>query len=266
MIDPCSVCESGITADLSTVVGNEKTCADVIVDAALLEANSPSCALMKDTELSCCPEPAENPCAVCVNGLSVEESVEIGSGKTCGDLLADAINTEEDSDTCTIMKNLGGETCCPVTPTITPVTTNAPTVTPPAVSSILPTIGNTTNTLTWAPTVVIASSSSIPTVGGDTVTDTSAPVALIDDIAGAFTESPVSVSTELPVPSTLEDNNENCSAWATAGECLANPDYMNSVCALSCSTAGGTSASTSLTCPSFTGIVLIALVYLVGLV
>jgi len=266
VVDPCSVCESGITADLSTVVGNEKTCADILVDAALLEADSPSCALMKDTELSCCPEPAENPCAVCVNGLSVEESVEIGSGKTCGDLLADAINTEEDSDTCTIMKNLGGNTCCPVAPTITPVTTNAPTVTPPAVSSILPTIGNTTNTLTWAPTVVIASSSSIPTVGGDTVLDTSAPVALIDDIAGAFTESPVSVSTELPVPSTLEDNNENCSAWAAAGECSANPDYMNSVCALSCSTAGGTSASTSLTCSRFTGSMLIALVYLVGLV
>ena len=108
VVDPCSVCESGITVDLSTVVGNEKTCADVIVDAALLEADSPSCALMKDTELSCCPEPAENPCAVCVNGLSVEESIEIGSGKTCGDLLIDATNTEEDSDTCTIMKNLGG--------------------------------------------------------------------------------------------------------------------------------------------------------------
>ena len=266
VVDPCSVCESGITADLSTVVGNEKTCADILVDAALLEADSPSCALMKDTELSCCPVPAENPCAVCVNGLSVEESVEIGSGKTCGDLIVDAMNTEEDSDTCTIMKNLGGNTCCPVTPTITPVTTNAPTVTPPAVSSILPTIGNTTNILTWAPTVVIASTSSIPTAaGGDTVSDTSAPVALIDDIAGAFTDSPVSASTELPVPSTLEDNNDSCAAWAAAGECLANPSYMNSVCSLSCSTVGGTSASTSVTGSSFTGIVLTALVYLVGL-
>ena len=50
--------------------------------------------------------PAENPCDVCAGGLTADESVEIGSGKTCGDLLVDALNTEQDSDTYRIMKTL----------------------------------------------------------------------------------------------------------------------------------------------------------------
>ena len=39
------------------------------------------------------------------------------------------------------------------------------------------------------------------------------------------------------MPTEIRDQNENCPAWAAAGECQANPNYMLQVCALSCSNA-----------------------------
>ena len=36
-----------------------------------------------------------------------------------------------------------------------------------------------------------------------------------------------------------EDGNESCEAWADAGECEGNPDYMLTNCASSCDACGG---------------------------
>lgn len=96
----------------------------------------------------------------------VEETVGIGVGKTCGDLLVDAVNTEESSDTCTTMKTLE-DTCCPASvPTASPVGTLAPSTV------------NTTAPVSSAPSVStdVSTSSSVPTaVGGLDDTSTRAP-------------------------------------------------------------------------------------------
>jgi len=254
VLNPCSVCASGITAVGTTVVGNGKTCADVLVDAPLLEANTIACALMKDAELSCCPVPAVNPCDVCAGGITVEATTNIGLGKTCGDLLADALNVESVSDKCVNLKSLEA-TCCPAVPTIAPSTS-------PAVSSILPTIGNATivtsmpvasSTIetTSAPSIgsssIAAATTTPPTQAGvPTVPITSAPVKSL--VVERVTSSPVANSTDeigVVEPAQLQDYEDNCATWAAEGECIVNPTYMNSVCALSCSTVD-VNASTSL--------------------
>ena len=254
VLNPCSVCASGITADGTTVVGNGKTCADVLVDAPLLEADTIACALMKDAELSCCPVPAVNPCDVCAGGITVDATTTIGLGKTCGDLLADALNVESVSDKCVNLKSLEA-TCCPVVPTIAPSTspiiTNAPTVGNATVVTSMPVASSTIET-TSAPSVkssnIAAATTTPPTqaAGVPTVPVTSAPVKSL--IVERVTSSPVANSTdeiEVVEPAQLQDYEDNCATWAAEGECIKNPTYMNSVCALSCSTVD-VNSSTSL--------------------
>lgn len=45
--------------------------------------------------------------------------------------------------------------------------------------------------------------------------------------------------TATPTVMELIDKSENCQAWAAAGECEANPNYMSRECALSCSNVSG---------------------------
>ena len=98
--------------DGSTGAGGGNTCDDLLADAQQVDESSDECTAMKGAESRCCPPSPVNPCTVCSGGLTVEESVGLGGGRTCGGLLIDASNTEEDSDVCTQMKSVE-ETCCP---------------------------------------------------------------------------------------------------------------------------------------------------------
>jgi len=111
-VTPCPVCTGGLTVDGSTGAGGGNTCDDLLADAQQVDESSDECTAMKEAESRCCPPPPQNPCSVCSGGLTVDESVGLGGGRTCGGLLIDASNTEEDSDVCTQMKSVE-ETCCP---------------------------------------------------------------------------------------------------------------------------------------------------------
>ena len=114
MFAPCTVCSGGITVDGSVSAGGGNTCTDLMVDAQLVADGSEECNAMKSAESRCCPPPPENPCTVCSGGLTVDGSVSLGGGLTCGGMIIDAANTDEVSDACTQMKNVES-ICCPVT-------------------------------------------------------------------------------------------------------------------------------------------------------
>ena len=237
VLNPCSVCASGITAVGTTVVGNGKTCADVLIDAPLLEANTIACALMKDAELSCCPVPAVNPCDVCAGVITVEATTNIGLGKTCGDLLADALNVESVSDKCVNLKSLEA-TCCPAVPTIAPSTspiTNAPTVGNTTVVTSMPVASSTIET-TSAPSIgsssIAAATTTPPTQAGVPTV----PVLVVERVTSSPVANNSTDGLEVVEPVQLQDYEDNCVTWAAEGECMVNPSYMNAVCALSCST------------------------------
>jgi hypothetical protein len=65
----------------------------------------------------CCPPPADTPCDVCANGITVDPSVPVGEGssKTCGDLAIDSKVVEDGSDVCDQMR-LTELVCCPALP------------------------------------------------------------------------------------------------------------------------------------------------------
>ena len=66
------------------------------------------------------------------------------------------------------------------------------------------------------------------------------------------TTSSTSVSTTTKTPENCIDDNVECSSWAAAGECQANPNYMLVQCKKSCQVCqeASTTASTSSTKPS----------------
>ncbi|KAL9187291.1 hypothetical protein ACHAXT_001394 [Thalassiosira profunda] len=112
--DPCPVCPDGLTADAATSLGGERTCATLLADAAAVDASGAECQQMLSVaDSTCCPPGAENPCQVCVDGIAEgTEAVEAGAGKTCADLLVDALATEEEDAVCASMKQ-AESTCCP---------------------------------------------------------------------------------------------------------------------------------------------------------
>ena len=114
MFAPCTVCSGGITVDGSVSAGGGNTCDDLLADAQQVADGSEECNAMKSAESRCCPPPPENPCTVCSGGLTVDGSVSLGGGLTCGGMIIDAANTDEVSDACTQMKNVES-ICCPVT-------------------------------------------------------------------------------------------------------------------------------------------------------
>lgn len=268
--NPCSVCAEGITTDTTSVVGEGKTCADLLVDAPLVETDSPECISMQDSELVCCPTAAVEPCTVCTEGITADETTPIGVGKQCGDLLVDALNVEESSDRCTTMKTLEA-TCCPALPSVSPV--KVPTASP-IMGSVAPTV-----TKSEVPTVKNVTTTPVPSVTGD-LAGTDSPVVMTGMITptpslsvevkatsapnpSVFvdireTDSPVAIGTELPVETEENDLNESCAEWAAAGECDANPVYMLVNCAASCANADE-SASPSLA-PSFVSLIVTAIV------
>ena len=111
--EACVVCASGLTVPETTPYG-PRTCAQVLLDAAATTADTNRCNNVKRAEETCCPAPASDPCPVCPDGLTVDESTVINQaqGSTCGGLISDALNVESDSNVCESM--LGAERlCCP---------------------------------------------------------------------------------------------------------------------------------------------------------
>lgn len=219
----CEVCPDGITADESIVIGEGKTCGNLIADAALTDANDVGCSMMQDAQLTCCPTPADDPCAVCPDGITVEETTEITAVKTCADLLVDALNTENESDICSGMKEIAEPICCPeVTNTTAPSSaTNTSSVAPSAASAgdedatlspsstSAPTPANTEEVevteSTLAPATTVApsalesstASSSLPTIVFVSSTETTIPTVLgatEDEEADVRTASPTSLA------------------------------------------------------------------------
>mmetsp|Transcript_3670 Transcript_3670/g.9369 ORF Transcript_3670/g.9369 Transcript_3670/m.9369 type:complete len:694 (-) Transcript_3670:174-2255(-) len=58
----------------------------------------------------------------------------------------------------------------------------------------------------------------------------------------AHTSAPTRSPTRLPTPEqNCKDSSSSCAAWAKAGQCSANPKWMNANCKKSCRVCGGTS-------------------------
>ena len=97
----CSVCLNGITVPpLTTVGGTAKTCADVLAQAATVQAGSSVCNALAGAIPACCPRPPGS-CSVCLNGLTVSLSTPVGENdKTCADVLTQAAAVEEGSAVC----------------------------------------------------------------------------------------------------------------------------------------------------------------------
>ena len=123
--NPCSFCAGVVPADGSTPVGDEAdgiTCFSLSSDALTVEEESEMCTEMKEAELTCCPAEAAvsvvptpvpmDGCQVCVDGLTVLENTVIGEGRTCGGMIADALDQDPDSGVCRAMQQLQ-DNCCP---------------------------------------------------------------------------------------------------------------------------------------------------------
>ena len=131
----CPICPTGITASEETQIGTDgRTCGTLLADANVTALSSDACKLMQDTQLTCCPKPATNPCPVCTDGITVPNTTAVGTqGKTCGTMLIDILNTEADSDTCKNIQEVAGPVCCP--PNVT-TTTVAPSIAPVTASPL----------------------------------------------------------------------------------------------------------------------------------
>ena len=152
----CSVCLNGITVPpLTTVGGTDKTCADVLAQAATVQAGSSVCNALAGAIPTCCPRPPGS-CSVCSNGLTVSSSTPVGENdKTCADVLTQAAAVEEGSAVCNALEG-AIPTCCPSAvggppPPTTSITPNipegptAPGINPPDIDK--PTLMPTVSTL-----------------------------------------------------------------------------------------------------------------------
>lgn len=114
---PCPVCIDGLTVDPTTIIpypeANGASCAHLMKYATAGVTQS-VCNSMFQAEAVCCPILATNPCSACPDDITVDESVLVHptSTKTCGDLVADSMISEEGSDVCNRMKNFKS-VCCP---------------------------------------------------------------------------------------------------------------------------------------------------------
>jgi hypothetical protein len=192
----CEVCLDGITAgNENIVIGEGKTCGDLIADALLTDANDVGCSMMQDAQLTCCPTPAEVPCDVCPDGgITVDEGTAITVAKTCGDLMVDALNTELESDICSGMKAVAEPICCPTNttaPTMTPEM-NSTTVSPSLATTVAPSTAEDANV-----TESLAPSTSTTT----TVTSTSPE-------SSSSTNAPTVLSGTTPSPSLVATSTE----------------------------------------------------------
>lgn len=132
--ESCPICPAGITASEETQIGTDgRSCGTLLADANVTASSSDACKLMQDTQLTCCPTPAANPCPVCTDGITVPNTTAVGTqGKTCATMLTDILNTEADSDTCKNIEEVAGPVCCP--PNVT--TTVAPSIAPATASPL----------------------------------------------------------------------------------------------------------------------------------
>eukprot|EP00579_Thalassiosira_antarctica_P011605 CAMPEP_0201924994 /NCGR_PEP_ID=MMETSP0903-20130614/13937_1 /ASSEMBLY_ACC=CAM_ASM_000552 /TAXON_ID=420261 /ORGANISM="Thalassiosira antarctica, Strain CCMP982" /LENGTH=315 /DNA_ID=CAMNT_0048462595 /DNA_START=99 /DNA_END=1046 /DNA_ORIENTATION=+ len=116
--NPCSVCPDGATAGDDFTLDSDSedsvTCGQMIEYAKMIETGTDMCAGLQGAEMVCCPSPAENPCPICSEGLTVDEGTVIpdADGITCGDLVGYALNTEEDAEMCDDFKGVES-VCCP---------------------------------------------------------------------------------------------------------------------------------------------------------
>lgn len=187
-ITTCQVCIDGITAGTKNIViGNGKTCGDLISDAAITDASDVGCSMMQDAQLTCCPTPAQVPCDVCPNGgITVMEDTAITVAKTCGDLMVDALNTEEESDICSGMKAVAEPICCPAN-------TTAPTTAPEMNSTTV--VPSSATTLAPSSTADVTESLAPSTTATSSSTESSA--------SSSTTTSPTVLSVTTPSPSLM---------------------------------------------------------------
>jgi hypothetical protein len=176
-LDSCRVCPGGITAPDDERIGDGKTCGGLLDDALSASASSVGCQLMKDAQLTCCPTPAANPCPVCPDGITVDETTAVGSaGKTCADLLVDKMNAEESGDTCSGMFEVAGPVCCPPATATSGVPTGSPAAAASSAINVTeaPTVVATNATTTTAPSALAEQAtpppSSAPVVAAGVVT------------------------------------------------------------------------------------------------
>ena len=140
----CSVCSEGLTVPPSTTVGTaDKTCGDLLNDAADVEEGSLQCIAMEVAVPTCCEKvitssptahpttsspttltpsisPTDSSCDICYEGLTVDPSTPVGTGKTCADLINDLQHVQRFSVQCLAME-AAIPICC---------TTSAPSVSP----------------------------------------------------------------------------------------------------------------------------------------
>jgi len=113
----CPICTGGLAVDDATPIMDGISCATLLSDAKTTDEAGERCTKMKEMEMVCCPTPAESPCSVCSGGITVEEDVGIGQGRTCGGMMVDSTSVEEGSDMCVAMKT-SEMTCCPEDATV----------------------------------------------------------------------------------------------------------------------------------------------------
>jgi len=252
---PCTPCPDGITAsgDTQTIPG--KTCGNLQQDAASYAASSQTCiSITSSAEGICCPattttttEAASTTCSVCSGGITAPANTQItGGGKTCGDLLIDALNVDDQSSICDAMKT-SEIVCCPAVATTTAATTTVETTTKSATTESATTVAN--SDVTGTPTAK-------KTTSGPTTRDQLFGNVPTPTIAPGEEEKPLtspqptlkpnpkpSLPTDTPAyfptysPSTDDFNN-------LAGNGKAPPDYSGGG-GSSYNLAGNPSASTS---------------------
>lgn len=93
------------------------------------------CQQMKLAELVCCPAGPADPCLVCAaeGGVLPEKADIVISGKTCSELVIDALLVETSSAICPQLQTIEG-VCCPTLSPSTSPTTSTPTTTAPTVN------------------------------------------------------------------------------------------------------------------------------------
>jgi hypothetical protein len=117
--NPCIICPDGVTAADDLVpyaeMGFTMTCVELIEDYKLVESGSEYCQGAYLDEVYCCPTPAENPCILCPDGVTVGDDVaplaEFGNPMSCSELVDFAALFESSSDICT--PDIDEAYCCP---------------------------------------------------------------------------------------------------------------------------------------------------------
>jgi hypothetical protein len=124
--NPCVICQDGVTAiggdDFTPYAdsGDLVTCAELIQFARTFESGSYMCGYSELDELSCCPTVPENPCIICLDGVTAGDDYVPeyeGNTGTCSELIESAKQYESGSVACGLF-DIDREHCCPTDPVV----------------------------------------------------------------------------------------------------------------------------------------------------